>query len=162
VRKNKTKNASRKGVELDLESIKSMAERCPELVGYGFDGCGPLDYSIDSLRRLDAVIDALRAESVDWTSDTAYRMVMAFGCYAGETLVRAFGGAWVKVGDDMSELAFFDGWAVKLTHGLANPISKAFKRYDDSEGHSLYTFAQVCKQICVDGLIDDIEVGSAS
>ncbi len=160
--KNRTKNVSKRNIArtvLDLAAIKRMAEGCPELVGYGFDGCGPLDYSIDSLRRLDEVIDTLRSESVGWNSDTADRMVMTFGCYAGEVLVRAFGGSWVKAADEMKELATYDGWAVKLPHGLANPISKAFKRYGDSKGHSLYTFAKTCKQICVDGVVDEIEVG---
>ena len=163
--KNKTKNVSKKSVAtsgFNLESIKSMAEKCPKLVGYGFHGCGPLDFSIDSLRCLDEVIDTLRNESVGWTSDTADRMVLTFGCYAGEVLVRALDGSWVKITDEAYEMVSFHGWAVKLAQGLTNPISKAFKSYRDGEGHSLYTFAQACKQICVDGMVNEIEVGSAS
>ena len=121
MKKNRTKNVSKKTVTatvLDLEGIKRAAEKCPELVSYGFDGCGPLDYSIDSLRRLDAVIDALRAESVDWTSDTADRLVLIYGCYAGEVLVRAFGGSWVKAADDLSKLASYEGFAVKAAPRL--------------------------------------------
>jgi len=163
--KKKTKNVSKNIVattELDLESIKRMAEKCPELVGYGFHGCGPLDYSIDSLRCLDEVIDTLRVESVDWTSDTADRMVLTFGCYAGEVLVRVLGGSWVNVTDQAYEMVSFHGWAVKLAQGLTNPISKAFKRFKEGDEHSLHIFALACKKICVDGMVDQIEVGSAS
>jgi len=149
VSKNKTKNVSTKGSGLDLETIRSMAEKCPELVACGF-GCD-LDYSVESLRCLDSVIDTLRNKAVDFKTNIANLVVLTCGCYAGEVLVRAFGGSWVFVPDEAREVVSF-GWSVKLGRGFTNPISKAFERFREGDEHSLYVFAVVCKKICVDGV----------
>ena len=52
-----------------------------------------LDYSADSLGYLDSVVESLRANRV--TVEQVGEVLLAFGCYLGECIVRAKGGRWV-------------------------------------------------------------------
>ena len=53
-----------------------------------------LDYSADSLGYLDSVVESLRANRV--TVEQVGEVLLAFGCYLGETILRATGGRWVS------------------------------------------------------------------
>ena len=52
-----------------------------------------LDYSADSLGYLDSVVESLRANRV--AVEQVGEVLLAFGCYLGETILRATGGRWV-------------------------------------------------------------------
>ncbi|MGV8885212.1 MAG: DUF6278 family protein [Microbacteriaceae bacterium] len=52
-----------------------------------------LDYSADSLGYLDSVMESLRAQRV--SVEQVGEVLLAFGCYLGECIVRSTGARWV-------------------------------------------------------------------
>jgi hypothetical protein len=101
-----------------------------------------LDYSRDSLSRVDAVLENLRSDGppVDQVRETLF----GFGCYVGEVMVRHAGGRW-DVPQSIEEKNFL-GWPllVRFADGRsANPIHKVMRRYEVGEEHSIQFFYKV-------------------
>lgn len=56
-----------------------------------------LDYSVRSLRNVDRMIEAIRREAAPYAAVEA--VLRGFGAYAGEVIVRWYGGEWWTSGD---------------------------------------------------------------
>lgn len=100
-----------------------------------------LDYSIESLRELDQIIEQLRADGT--TSEQIGETLYAFGCYVGEVLVRNASGRWVE--SSHMPLAGPGGFPL-VQYGeksVWNPIGKVFKRLEEGPEHDLPYFFQV-------------------
>src|SRR5438034_9898986 len=87
-----------------------------------------LDYRPETLRDVDDIIESFRADrqSIQDVKETLF----GFGCYVGEVLVRAAGGAWRE--NDEEHRKFMNApFLVQLPSGtICNPIGKAFKRFN--------------------------------
>jgi hypothetical protein len=98
-----------------------------------------LDYSAHSLEALDAVIDTMREDGQD--GEDAAEALFVFGCYLGEVLVRALGGAWTAT--PRSALRGVSPWpmVVILPDGSAwDAIGKAYKRLELGDSEYLPAF----------------------
>jgi hypothetical protein len=95
-----------------------------------------LDYTIDSLRQVDAIIERFRSDGV--SSDQIAETLFGFGCYVGEVIVRCGEGRWrVTAETPMAELG---GFPLVVQHGrdsFCNPIGKVFKRLANGPEDSL-------------------------
>lgn len=111
-----------------------------------------LDYSADSLKALDDIIEGLRQDGC--TTDQIAETLFAFGCYVGEVFVRQAGGKWRNTAETpMAEVAGFP-LVVQLSETrFCNPIGKVFKRLKDGEGDSLPYFYEVFAQQAQDPLV---------
>ena len=99
----------------------------------------PLDYSIDSLRRLDGLIELLREQGL--TRDQLAEALFAFGCYVGEVFVRHAGGRWCMTEGALQEGGVGPALAVQLSPQLyCNPVGKVFKRLELGAEHDLPGF----------------------
>lgn len=88
-----------------------------------------LDYSLDSLRRVDELLASLGDCEDDLAGEAAYMM----GCYVGEVLVRQTGGEWA-VEEDKKQV-FGSPLFLRAGHIQASPITRCFKRMkSDSDG----------------------------
>src|SRR5690242_15429273 len=100
-----------------------------------------LDYSVESLRVLDRLIEQFRADGT--TSEQIGETLYAFGCYVGEVVVRNAGGRWV----DSSHMPLAGPGGFPLVqHGeqsVCNPIGKVFKRLEEGSEHDLPYFYRV-------------------
>jgi hypothetical protein len=100
-----------------------------------------LDYSPESLERLDGEIDSLREDGLD--GEEAAEVLFVFGCYLGEVMVRHLGGSWVPTG--RSPLKDLSPWpmVVTLRDGSAwDTIGKAYKRLELGDAEFLPAFFQ--------------------
>ncbi|WNG23290.1 hypothetical protein F0U62_04040 [Cystobacter fuscus] len=98
-----------------------------------------LDYSVDSVMRLDGLLEYLRQGGL--TSERMAEVVFAFGCYMGEVFVRRAGGAWcATVGSPMEGVTGFPLVIQLDGHRYCNPIGKVFKRLDQGPVHALPAF----------------------
>lgn len=101
-----------------------------------------LDYSPESIASVDAAVDQIKATGA--TEVQASGILYAIGCYIGEVLVRHADGQWKATGEmGMTEVC---SWplVVALPSGAgANPIGKAFKRFQNGEADSLSYFWHV-------------------
>jgi len=95
----------------------------------------PLDYSLESLVALDALLDSLFARR--WALRTGGRldvkqfgqMIEPVGAYLGETLRRTLRGEWV------------DDGTLRLPSGaLADPIEQARRRFEDGHAAGLAAY----------------------
>ncbi|MBV2355969.1 hypothetical protein KUM39_16565 [Streptomyces sp. J2-1] len=78
-----------------------------------------LDYSAGSLRRVDLLIDEIRAEGAPYEAvETALR---GFGAYAGEVLVRHCGAQWWDTGAEP--------WLRTRDGRLWDPLQEARRRF---------------------------------
>jgi hypothetical protein len=85
-----------------------------------------LDYSVESLKALDALLDGFGAQGSDAVAESVYDA----GCYVGEVLVRQGGYRWVDLADDERWLAEMFGFRLVVVGprgSYSNPIGKAFK-----------------------------------
>lgn len=100
-----------------------------------------LDYSPDSLRHVDEIIEGFRSDGM--TSDQVGETLFGFGCYVGEVLNRNAGGAWRSATEQ--EVNYFGfPMVVELPSGqVCNPIGKAFKRLEHGAEDSLPYFYHV-------------------
>jgi hypothetical protein len=88
-----------------------------------------LDYSLDSLRRVDELLASLGDCGDDLAGEAAYMM----GCYVGEVLVRQAGGEWTV--DEDKKQVFGSPLLLRAGHIQASPITRCFKRMkSDSDG----------------------------
>jgi hypothetical protein len=100
-----------------------------------------LDYSSESLERLDGEIDSLREDGLD--GEEAAEVLFVFGCYLGEVMVRQLGGRWVPVG--RSPLKDVSPWpmVVTLADGSTwDTIGKVYKRLELGDSEFLPSFFQ--------------------
>ena len=99
----------------------------------------PLDYSIESLRRLDGLIELLREQGL--AACQLSEVLFAFGCYVGEVFVRHAGGRWCMTEGALQEGGQGPALAVQLTPTLyCNPVGKVFKRLELGAEHDLPGF----------------------
>jgi hypothetical protein len=85
-----------------------------------------LDFSGESLRAVDMILDRLRARK---KPDLGI-LVNALGCYAGEVFARQINGRWIldESGGPVVEV---------LDVGIVNPIGKCWKRFQNGEADSV-------------------------
>ena len=101
-----------------------------------------LDYSRESLRQVDAVLEELRSDGppIDQFRETLF----GFGCYIGEVMVRHANGRW-DIPRSTEERSFV-GWPllVRFPDGrCANPIHKVMRSYEEGVEHDLGFFYDV-------------------
>jgi hypothetical protein len=104
-----------------------------------------LDYLPESLEVLDAEIEALREEGLD--GEGAAEVLFVFGCYLGEVLVRALGGAWVPT--PRSALREVSPWPMVVTlpdRSAWDPIGKVYKRLELGDAEYLPAFFLAASQ----------------
>jgi len=97
-----------------------------------------LDYSPQSIFRIDEVIDNLRLGG--HTPSTVGDTVFALGCYAGEILVRHGVGAWRNAGAAVSVMTSPVVIELHADGSICNPVGKAFKRLVNGAEDSVAQF----------------------
>ncbi|WP_262285542.1 DUF6278 family protein [Micromonospora sp. MA102] len=100
-----------------------------------------LDYTPDSLARVDTIFDGFRADGL--TGEQLAETLFGFGCYVGEVLTRHAGGRWRATAEDERAIV---GWPLLVElgeHRWCNPIGKAFKRLENGPEDSLRYFYTV-------------------
>jgi len=105
-----------------------------------------LDYSIDSLERVDEVIEKMRREG--HTVNDLDRVLLVAGCYIGEIITRRHKLRWVKA--EESSYAELPGSApIVIEYAAGNytsPIDKVMKRLENGKEDYLPFYYQVlCK-----------------
>jgi len=103
-----------------------------------------LDYSPRSLESVDAQIESFREEGL--TGEDAAEALFVLGCYVGEVMVRALGGAWIAT--SQSPLASISPWpmVVVLPGGSAwDPIGKAYKRLELGDSEHIPSYLAVAE-----------------
>lgn len=102
-----------------------------------------LDYSVSSVKLIDALIEKLRSEGND--EKLAENEIMAFGAYIGEVIRKQVGGYWTK-----PELAGFpkDGatYSVVLAlpnGGATNPLGRVLKYFRHGNQYSTEIFVEM-------------------
>ncbi|AVH61194.1 hypothetical protein C4B68_15150 [Streptomyces dengpaensis] len=97
----------------------------------------PLDYSVNSLRVVDFIVDGLRKGEPDRAS--VQPVLFGLGAYAGEVLVRRAGAEWVEFDADQRKL-FGQSVGVRMPDGRVwNPLGKVVKRFEAGERESMRT-----------------------
>jgi len=101
-----------------------------------------LDYSPDSLRAVDDLIERFHAERL--TPDQVGETLFGFGCYVGEVFVRTVGGRW-RLAEDTPMRGFAGVQLVIEIPGVryVNPIGKVFKRLENGREDALPYFYTV-------------------
>lgn len=102
-----------------------------------------LDYSVSSVKLIDALIEKVRSEGSD--EKLAENEIMAFGAYIGEVIRRQVGGHWTK-----PELTGFpkDGatYSVVLAlpnGGATNPLGRVLKYFRHGSQYSTEIFVEM-------------------
>jgi hypothetical protein len=101
-----------------------------------------LDYSVQSLKELDRVLDGFHRDRAD--VEAIAETLFTFGCYVGEVFVRNAQGRWVDVEETpMKNMEQFP-IVIELPGGsLCNPIGRVFKRVENGLEDSLPYFYEV-------------------
>ncbi|MFF3325605.1 hypothetical protein [Streptomyces sp. NPDC002889] len=98
----------------------------------------PLDYSVNSLRLVDLVVDGLR-RSHPRRSQVA-RFLDGLGAYTGEVIVRRAGARWVDLDPEQREL-FGQPVGIRMPDGRVwNPLGKVVKRFEEGPKESVARF----------------------
>ena len=100
-----------------------------------------LDYSIESLKLVDEILEASRSfEGVTPLKIAA--TLFGYGCYVGEVIIRNNPGAhWTTLTEDETESSLNSGLVVIMPQGTqVNPIGKAEKRLLNGDLDSLAGF----------------------
>lgn len=99
----------------------------------------PLDYSVASLRLVDALVDGLRKGGAD--RERVRGALLGLGAYVGEVLVRRAGGTWVDL-DEGQRAYFGQPVGIRMPDGrIWNPVGKVHNRFDSGgPRESLRTF----------------------
>ena len=119
------------------ENAVRVIEGCASLSGLG----SRFGYNRESVEWLDGYIDRLRDSGKFKEEEQLKNLTVSFGCFLGECLRVAYGGAWRE----------HDGaWGVffKDSSG-AFPFSKVRKQLENgsAEGHSILSFYDVLPRI---------------
>jgi hypothetical protein len=97
-----------------------------------------LDYTPSSLALVDRIIDGIRRNRP--SADAIATILLGFGAYTGEVLVRRAGAAWVDF-DTAQRETFGQPFGIRTPDGrLWNPLGKVVKRFDAGAGDSLRLF----------------------
>lgn len=97
-----------------------------------------LDYFPRSLMLVDRIIDSMRRAGAPGTE--ARRVLLGFGAYTGQVLVRAAAASWVDFGADQRAM-FGQPFGIATPDGRVwNPLGKAIKRYENGPEDSLSLF----------------------
>ena len=97
-----------------------------------------LDYTPASLSLADRVIETIRRERPPLEAVTP--IIMRFGAYTGQVLVRRAGATWVDF-DEAQRDTFGQPFGIRSVDGrLWNPLGKAMKRYLNGPEDSLRLF----------------------
>jgi hypothetical protein len=102
-----------------------------------------LDYSEESIRTLEEMIDRQFEDWRPWRSGKVAKKNLPIaslaGAYVGEVMIRHVGGHWGWMPD-------FDVAAVQLPSGTwTSPPAKAQKRFLDGKGDDLVSYYEVSK-----------------
>ena len=98
-----------------------------------------LDYSVESLAAVDALIEGFRAQGV--TEERFAETLFGFGCYVGEVMVRHAGGSWTSsTGTALEAYASYPLLVSLPPENLSNPIGKVFKAFRNGQADSVVTF----------------------
>lgn len=98
----------------------------------------PLDYSVNSLRVVDGIVQGLQGGNPDQKqlSDALF----GFGAYLGEVLVRKAGGTWVDF-DEREREMFGQPVGVRMPDGRVwNPLGRVVNRFHGGPEDSLQNF----------------------
>ncbi|MEU9290831.1 hypothetical protein AB0D57_40925 [Streptomyces sp. NPDC048275] len=95
----------------------------------------PLDYSVNSLRVVDFIVDGLRKGEPE--PGSVEHVLFGLGVYTGEVLVRRAGARWVEFDTGQREL-FGQLVGVRMADGRVwNPLGKVVKRFEAGERESV-------------------------
>ena len=99
-----------------------------------------LNYQKDSLGFVDSFLDRFKKEGL--TANEFAETIFVAGCYVGEVMVTTINGKWVNESDvAVPGQAKLTRIVVQLSNGhVADPIAKAFKRFQFGESESLSDF----------------------
>ena len=116
------------GVQLALpyELVPENAPRFAEDIAAEARSHGiTLDYSADSIGYFDSVIESMRAAALK--PEQVAEVLLGFGCYLGEAIVKATGATWVlAAGTPGEKLAIFP-IILHLPDGtLVDPAARGF------------------------------------
>ncbi|SEP61655.1 hypothetical protein [Streptomyces radiopugnans] len=99
----------------------------------------PLDYSVDSLRIVDAVIEGMRRQGAEPAGRVA-EVLFGLGGYLGEVMVRRAGAVWVDFDTGQRE-RFGQPVGVRMPDGRVwNPLGRVANRFAYGSRESLRTF----------------------
>jgi hypothetical protein len=97
-----------------------------------------LDYTPSSLADVDRIIGSIRCE--DPPADADPQVVLRFGAYTGEVLVRTAKAVWVNF-DAAQRDAFGQPFGVRTSDGrLCDPLGKVVERFEVAASDSLQLF----------------------
>jgi hypothetical protein len=116
--------------ELQLQLTRPLVAENASLFAADFVEQGrsqgiPLDYSPGSLTVLDQIIGSLRAEGV--RAAQVADVLFGFGCYLGETIVRAEGARWVtSAGTPLAAISVFPIVVRRSSGAFSDPVGQPF------------------------------------
>jgi hypothetical protein len=95
----------------------------------------PLDYSVNSLRVVDFIVDGVRKGKSE-RADVQH-VLFGLGAYTGEVFVRRAGAQWVEFDAAQREL-FSQPVGVRMPDGRVwNPLGKVVKRFEAGDRESV-------------------------
>ena len=105
-----------------------------------------LDYTPESLPRVDQIIDGLRRDGA--SPEQVGESLFAFGCYVGEVFVRHHNGKWrVAAETAMRDISGFPLVMEVAVGKYCNPIGKVFKRLMNGDVDNLEIFYQTFTKV---------------
>ncbi|GAA2486166.1 hypothetical protein GCM10010406_22920 [Streptomyces thermolineatus] len=104
-----------------------------------------LDYSVASLRYVDRVLGEIRDQ--DPPEGLMDSMLVEFGCYLGEVLVRCAGATWVDL-DEGQRAGFGRGLGLRTPDGrLWDPIGAVVSWFARRSGQSAQAFVRTASVV---------------
>jgi membrane-anchored protein YejM (alkaline phosphatase superfamily) len=132
-----------------MDSITPIPENSPKFADIIVEQANEisnvdLDFSPESLREVDAIIENFKREKQN--PDSISSTLFCFGCYVGEVFVRNSGGEWRRAAE-FPQLPTNAPMVVRLPSGMiVNPIDKIVKRLINGEVDSIVYFYNVFTQ----------------
>lgn len=138
----------------DPEHAAELAQRAADAARNvsGID----LDYTPESLRLVDEVLDSFREPGSDAVAET----IFVFGCYVGEVLVRNAGYEWARTPPEVARMFMPLTVFRASTASRVNPIGKAFKRVDNGPIDDIPYFYQLFSDVDLGRPDDEAPGGS--